>query len=143
MTASFGLTMDTGALIEMENGNRRVAAVWSVALQRERPITVPAVVVAEWWRGQHGPVRGLLDATIVEPMDESMAKLVGSSLRAIEAALKSIRKSKGKKAPAPSLVDVAVVASAATRGDIVYTTDPSDLFFVRDTIAPSVRVLGI
>jgi hypothetical protein len=35
--------------------------IWSAALESETPITVPAVVVAEWWRGQRGPVARALE----------------------------------------------------------------------------------
>ncbi len=122
--------MDTGALIAMERKNRRMAAVWRAAVARGIPITVPSVVVAEWWRGQAGPLARLLESTSVEAMDESLARRVGASL-----ALLAHKR--------PSLVDAAVVVSAATRGDVVYTADVEDLFAVRDAICPSLRVMGI
>ncbi|MCA9574260.1 MAG: PIN domain nuclease [Sandaracinaceae bacterium] len=127
---SGGLTMDTGALVALERGNRRMAAVWRAALARNVPITVPAVVVAEWWRGQRGPAARLLDVVHVEALTDASARRVGQAL-----ALLTHKR--------PSIVDAAVVVSAATRGDVVYTADLDDIWSVRDAVAPSVVVSGV
>jgi hypothetical protein len=46
-----GLTFDTGALIALEGRRSRIAEVLAAARTMRVPITVPTVVVAEWWRG--------------------------------------------------------------------------------------------
>jgi hypothetical protein len=45
-----GLTFDTGALIGLERSRHYMRKVFHVAVTNEVRITVPAVVVAEWWR---------------------------------------------------------------------------------------------
>lgn len=123
-----GLTLDTGALIALERREARAIRVIYRAQQRGLPITVPSVVVVEWWRGQRGPVARLLDAFTVEPLRVDVALTAGRALAMVE--------------PGPSVVDACVMASAARRGDLVYTSDVSDLERLR-TAFPSVRVLGV
>jgi hypothetical protein len=89
---------------------------------------VPTVVVAEWWRGQRGPSARILDGVILEPLEEALARIAGAALARVR--------------PGPSVVDAIVMASAARRGDVVYTSDVADLEALRATF-PSVRVLGI
>jgi predicted nucleic acid-binding protein len=94
------------------------------------PITVPTAVVAEWWRGQRGPNARLLDATDVEPLTEDLARMVGEAL--------AVTRSRG----GASVVDAAVMASAAQRGDLVLTGDVKDLAPFC-TVFPGVRVLAV
>jgi hypothetical protein len=63
----------------------------------------------------------------VEPLSEALAKLAGEALAAVRSA---------------SVVDAIVMASAARRGDIVYTSDVEDLERLRRRF-PSVRVLRV
>jgi hypothetical protein len=44
------LTFDTGALIALERGEKRMRTVMLAAQERRAVVTVPAAVVAEWWR---------------------------------------------------------------------------------------------
>lgn len=44
------ITFDTGALIALERNKRRVVELFQRLVQRGDDITVPAAVVAEWWR---------------------------------------------------------------------------------------------
>jgi predicted nucleic acid-binding protein len=90
-------------------------------------ITVPTVVVAEWWRGQRGRVARVLDGVVVEPLDERLARIAGEALGATRGA---------------NAVDAIVMASAAQRGDVVYTSDVSDLRRL-GTHFPAVRVLAV
>ena len=48
--SSLGLTLDAGALIALERGDRRVVALLREALDRRVRICVPAGVVAQVWR---------------------------------------------------------------------------------------------
>ena len=45
-----GLTFDTGALIGLERDKHHMRKVFDVAVTHDVRITVPAIVVAEWWR---------------------------------------------------------------------------------------------
>ena len=119
------ITFDTGALVAIERRDRIMLAFMTSALGSGARITVPAPVVAEWWRGQRGPTSRILDAVIVEPLSPSLAKLVGETLGIVQGA---------------TLVDAVVVASAARRGDLVLTSDMDDLTRIRDIAFPSVRV---
>jgi predicted nucleic acid-binding protein len=122
-----GITLDTGALIALERRRVRMRQVLERALHLDLPITVPADVVAEWWRGRTDVREAILDAVDVEPLSESLAKLAGVALARIRNA---------------TLVDAVVMASAATRGDVVFTSDVEDLERLRAHF-PSVRVLGV
>ena len=107
-----GLTLDTGALIALERGERRMKARLLVAEEQGELVTVPAVVIAEWWRGGAGRQRSILDSVDVEPVSEQLGKLAGDALAAL---------------PGATVVDALVMASAAQRGDVVYTSDIDDL----------------
>jgi hypothetical protein len=102
-------------------------AVLERALGTDQPITVPADVVGEWWRGRTDVRDDLLECVDVEPLSMELAKRAGEALGAVRGS---------------TLVDAIVVASAAARGDIVYTSDVADLqrLCVR---FPGVRVLGV
>jgi predicted nucleic acid-binding protein len=119
-----GLTFDTGALIALERGNKRMRGVL-LAAERERiEATVPAAVLIEWWR--NGPrQRDVLASVRVEPTSERLAKLAGEAIAAV---------------PGATAIDALVMASAAQRGDVVYTSDFDDLDRLR-THFPNVRVL--
>ncbi|MDD9968613.1 MAG: hypothetical protein OXR73_20395 [Myxococcales bacterium] len=120
-----GLTFDTGALIALERRKRRMAQVLSVARLKNIPITIPAAVLAEWWLGQSSGIRAILRAATIEPVSEALALSAGEALAT----------TKGKNA-----VDAIVMASAATRGDVVYTSDVGDLALLQ-SVFPDVRVL--
>lgn len=110
-----GLTFDSGALITYE-GERskigaRVKAVIAAALANDVDITVPLVALAEWWRGTHDQQK-IIGAFIVEPMTDEIAKAAGVAMAKVRGA---------------TTIDAIVMASAALRGDAVYTTDIDDL----------------
>lgn len=107
-----GITLDTGALIALERGNKRMRALLLAADQDDVPVTVPALVLVEWWRSGTGRQRTILEAVDVEPLSEQLAKLAGEALAVLSSA---------------TVVDAVVMASAAQRGDVVYTSDFDDL----------------
>jgi predicted nucleic acid-binding protein len=119
------ITFDTGALIAIERRDRVMLAFMMAALAAGTRITVPAPVVGEWWRGQHGPAARILDAVYVEPLNTTLAKLAGETLARVKGA---------------TLVDAIVVASAARRGDLILTGDIDDLGRIRDAAFPAVRI---
>jgi predicted nucleic acid-binding protein len=122
-----GITLDTGALIALERRRLRMRHVLERAFQTNQPLTVPADVVGEWWRGRTDVREEILDSVDVEPLTESLAKVAGEALAAVRGA---------------TLVDAIVMASAASRGDIVYSSDVRDLQRLR-AYFPDVRVLSV
>jgi predicted nucleic acid-binding protein len=121
-----GLTFDTGALIGLERRRHRMRKVLDVAERDGVTITVPAIVIAEWWRRASGLADEILSLVTVEPMDKSLAKVAGEALAAVEGA---------------GVVDAIVMASAARRGDVVYTSDIQDLERLRAHFRAVPRVL--
>lgn len=122
-----GLTLDTGALIAIERKSLRMSHIWERARLARTRITVPSVVVVEWWRGQRGPVARTLDAVMVEPLTHALALIAGEAMANVRGA---------------SVADAVVMASAAQRGDVVYTADMDDLTRLA-AYFPGVRVLGV
>ena len=120
------ITLDTGALIALERRHQRI---WKV-LHRAQTLgvvpVVPADVVAEWWRGRTDVREYILAAVVVEPLTEALARLAGEAMARVKGA---------------SSVDAIVMASAAQRGDAVYTSDASDLERLR-AFFPAVRVFA-
>ena len=122
-----GYTLDTGALVALEHRKQRAVGLLRAAHEFGAAVTVPANVVAEWWRKRTDVRDSILDAVEVEPMDEDMAKLVGQTLAQVRGA---------------TLVDVTVMVSAARRGDIVLTADVEDFKRLAGRF-PTVRVLRV
>jgi hypothetical protein len=104
-----------------------MSMVWSAARDNSTAITVPSVVVVEWWRGQRGPASRLLDYVTVEPLSYRLSRVAGEALA---------------KVPGASVTDAVVMASAAQRGDIVYTSDMDDLSRLA-AYFPGVRLLSV
>jgi predicted nucleic acid-binding protein len=124
---TLGLTFDTGALIALERRHQRIARVYRAAVATGVPITVPAVVVAEWWRGRSDAREIILRGVRIEPTTTDLARLAGEALGAVSSA---------------ATVDALVMASAARRGDIVYTSDVGDLQRLH-TYFPTVTLLAV
>lgn len=122
-----GITFDTGALIALERRRQRMKEIVERALAKDQPLTVPADVVGEWWRGRTDLRDSILESVDVEPLTETLAKRAGEALAAVKGA---------------TLVDAIVMASAASRGDIIYSSDVEDLEGLRRHF-PTVRVLGV
>jgi predicted nucleic acid-binding protein len=122
-----GITFDTGALIALERRSLRARKILERAMELKVRITVPAPVIAEWWRGRTDDRERILAAVRVEPLSESVAKLAGEALARVRGA---------------TAIDAIVVASAAGRGDVVYTSDIDDLSRLSGHFR-AVRILGI
>ena len=122
-----GLTFDTGALIALERRRQRMAAVFEAALEDRVTITVPAVVVAEWWRRRSDLRSEILEGCNVEPLDDALARIAGHAVGSVRGA---------------TVIDAIVMASAARRGDVVYTSDFDDLDRLKKAF-PGVRVLSV
>jgi predicted nucleic acid-binding protein len=122
-----GITFDTGALIALERRGQRARKILERATEQKVRITVPAAVITEWWRSRNDVRERILAGVRVETLSESLAKVAGEALAAIKGA---------------TPIDAIVMASAAQRGDVVYTTDVSDLANLTSYFR-SVRVLSI
>lgn len=127
---SVNITLDTGALIAMERRRARALMLARNAREGGSRLLVPMPVVAEWWRGRNDRRDEVLAMLEVEDVPMSVAKAAGEALAALDER-------------APSVVDALVMAHAAHRGGIVYTSDVDDLSLLRDVCFPSVRVLTI
>ena len=121
------ITLDTGALIALERRRQRMREVVERAIERDQLITVPADVIAEWWRGRTDVREAILASVDVEPLSEELARTAGEALASVKRA---------------TPVDAIVMASAASRGDVVYTSDVEDLQRLQRHF-PAVRVLRV
>ncbi len=109
-----GVTYNTGALIAAERNSRRMWALHRRALERHIVPVVPAVVLAQAWRGGRGQaqVSRLLSGCSIEELNEPRARLTGVACGI---------------AGTSDVIDAAVVVGAATRDDLVVTGDQADL----------------
>jgi predicted nucleic acid-binding protein len=108
-------------LIALERRKASALALLRACQLSHARITVPAAVIAEWWRGEHG---AMLEMGLLEALTPQLALQAG----------KLLAQTKGSNA-----VDATVVASAAQRGDIIATQDPHDL----RELAAHVRGVGV
>lgn len=122
-----GITFDTGALIALERRTQRIWEIYRTAMHDGLAVTVPVAVVLEWWRGRTDVRERILGGVRVEALHVELARTAGEALAAVKSA---------------SPVDAVVMASAALRGDVVYTSDVDDLERLRRHF-PSVRVLSV
>lgn len=94
---------------------------------REDAMVVSQVVLAEWWRGRSDWREKILAMLVVEPLTDARAKLAGEAVARVAGA---------------TTIDAVVMASAASRGDTVFTSDQDDLERLR-AFFPGVRVLSV
>jgi hypothetical protein len=96
-------------LVALERRHAGALALLRACRLSRASITIPAAVVAEWWRGTH---RALLESGRVEALTPELAERAGELLA---------------NTAGSNAVDATVVASAALRGDLVITGDEHDL----------------
>lgn len=122
-----GLTLDAGALIAYERDDPRIREILAVAFRRGLVPTVPAIALAEVWRGEakDAPIARLLKACAVEPLDEARARAAGS-LR---------RKTRGA-----ATIDACIAIGVLARGDAVVTSDPGGM---RELLGPGCAILAV
>ncbi|WP_167145442.1 PIN domain-containing protein [Actinomyces sp. ZJ308] len=123
-----GLTLDTGALLALERGDSRVRALLRRALEADLPLSVPAGVVAQAWRG--GPRQARVARLLSDPrvrvmsLDEMTARAVGLLCG---------------RTGHRDVVDVHVVLVAQEQGYTVVTSDPGDL----STVHPGLPLIEV
>lgn len=122
-----GATYDTGMLIALERKRARALAIHERLFERAIPVTVPWVVVAEFWRGRTDRREAILRSVDIEAASIALAQRAGEALAAVGGA---------------TIVDAVVMASAAARGDVVYTSDFDDLAALQRRF-PGVRLLAV
>jgi len=111
-----GVTLDAGALIALDRGDRRVVALLARALETSARVTVPATALAQAVRNPARQARlGRLvrqPTTDVVVLDRVDATSVGRLLAASGTA---------------DVIDAHVVLCARRTGQAVVTSDPTDL----------------
>lgn len=122
-----GLTLDAGALIAYERGDDRIRAILTAAYERGLVPTIPAIALAEVWRGdaKDARVARLLKACSIETVDEQLARAAGR-LRRIT--------------PASTAIDACVAVGVRRRRDALATSDPGDM---RTLLGPSFTILAV
>jgi predicted nucleic acid-binding protein len=120
-------TFDTGALIALERNRHRMVSIFKTARVDQVPMIVPSVCVAEWWRGRTDLREKLLAAVVIDHTDDALVRVTGEALAAV---------------PRAACIDAIVMATAARRGGIVFTSDVEDLTRLQRFFT-SVRVLGV
>jgi hypothetical protein len=105
---------DAGPLIALDRNDRPMWARYQAAVEDDRDIHVPAVVVAQAWRDGAGQVRlgGLLAGSHVDPVGPETAKAAGILCG---------------RAGTADVTDAIVIVMAAALGAVVWTADVADL----------------
>lgn len=122
-----GLTLDAGALIAYERGQERIREILAVAYGRGVVPTVPAVALAEVWRGdgKDAHVARLLKVCSIETLDERLAREAGALRRTT---------------PASDAIDACIAVGVRRRGDAIATSDPGDM---RNLLGSGVTILAV
>ncbi|MFF4163553.1 twitching motility protein PilT [Streptomyces sp. NPDC001741] len=123
---------DVGALIAIDNNDRRMWARHGLALDDGRDIYVPSVVVSQAWRDARRQVRlgKFLAGCDIRPVGLETAKATGVLCG---------------KAGTADIVDATVAVMASGLGAIIWTSDPDDIHALIDALdikpAPVVRTV--
>lgn len=114
-----GVSFDSGLLSRLDRGDQQAWAWLKRATERGEPPMVSSVAVAESWRDGRTQARlaGLLNACDVAPVDESLAKLAGQALAAVQSA---------------GVADALIAATAARAGATLVTEDHDDMRALAD-----------
>lgn len=111
-----GVTLDAGALIALDRGDRRMIALIRQALSEGRSFRVPAGVIGQAWRDgrRQAALSRFLRGTEVRtvPLDEGLSRAAGELCGMTGTA---------------DVIDASVVLVARVQGDTIVTADPSDL----------------
>lgn len=111
---TFPYVYDAGALIALDNDDRRMWARHKLALDEGRDIHVPAVVVGQAWRDgrRQVPLARALAGCRADPVGVETSKAAGVLC--------------GRSGTA-DVVDATVVVMALALRAIVWTSDPDDI----------------
>lgn len=111
------VTLDTGALVALDKGSKRMIAMLEQGLKKQLFFYVPAGVVAQAWRNGRQQVNVArllrLETTHVVALDARLARACGELCGATGTS---------------DVVDASVVLVARSiSGDLILTSDPGDL----------------
>ena len=124
-----GIVYDAGALVAAERRNNKMWALHEDALAAGIVPVVPAVVLAQVWRG--GPqaeLSRLLKGCDVVGDDELIARAAGRACGVSDTS---------------DVVDAIVVVNAITRSALTVTSDPGDLRLIADASGITVKLHAI
>lgn len=123
-----GLTLDTGALIALERGNRIVAAVLQRAIAAKADVALPTTVIAQAMRdpAKQVALNMLMRASVTDivDLDRATAVAVGRMLAV---------------SGTSDITDAHVAITATSRNHAIATSDPGDLA----TLAPNCDLIEI
>src|SRR5215472_3324267 len=126
--AAAGITLDTGALIALDRGDKRMIALLYQALAQGCTFRVPSGVVGQAWRDGRVQVTlaRFLQSEEVEiaPLDEQLARTCGELCGATNTS---------------DIIDASVVILARERRDAIVTSDPHDLL----RLDPAARIIAV
>ena len=115
-----GLVLDAGALRALENHHVALAVALGTAHERDVPIRIPAIALAQVWRGgpRSAPLARLLrqPANVVS-VDERTARQLGEFIA-------TLRLPKDVRA---DVVDAHVALLTRATRSLVWTSDPKDM----------------
>ncbi len=122
-----GLTLDAGALIAYERGDERIREILAVAYARGLVPTIPAIALAEVWRGdaKDARVARLLKGCSIETVDERVAREAGRLRRST---------------PGAGTIDACIAVGVNKRRDAVATSDADDM---RRLLGPGFTILAV
>ncbi|MBV9762216.1 MAG: hypothetical protein JO340_16765 [Acidobacteriaceae bacterium] len=114
--AATGITLDAGALIALDRGDKRMIALLDRALAQGRVFRAPSGVVGQAWRNGRGQaiLARFLRSEEVEivPLDEHLARSCGELCGATNTS---------------DIIDASVVILARERRDPIVTGDPNHI----------------
>lgn len=126
--AKKGITLDAGALIALDRGDKRMIALLQQGLAQDCVFRVPAGVLGQAWRD------GRVQATLARflrseqveliPLDEQLARACGELCGATRTS---------------DIIDASVVILARRRQDPIVTSDPDDL----RRLDPVARIIAV
>jgi len=123
-----GIMLDTGGLIALDRGDKRMIALLRRALAQGRPFHVPTGVVGQAWRDGRAQValaRFLRSEEVeVIALDEQVARSCGELCGATNTS---------------DIIDASVVIHARERRDAIVTSDPNHL----RRLDPAARIISV
>jgi len=123
------LVLDAGALLAIDRRDRQVGAMLRVAQQAQIPVRTSAAAVAQVWRNgaRQARLAQVLAGITVAPLDLNIGKRLGALLGATGTS---------------DVVD-AHIASLASAGDQVLTSDSGDLRKLLDALSVKTNLVHI
>jgi predicted nucleic acid-binding protein len=109
-----GIVLDSGALIALERNDRAMWAALKLSALTSTCVLVPSTALAQVWRGTAAQTQmaRALQYCVIAPFD-AIAREVGELCG---------------RTRTTDICDAHVAIVAATRGEVLYTSDPRDMY---------------